>query len=41
MDEADIERQNMMFISNPNVVERRKKLYAQEMKDKNIYGRVI
>lgn len=40
-DEADRMRQSIMIAENPNVAERRKKLFSQEMKDKNIYGRII
>ena len=41
MNDADIERQNFMIMSQPGAVERRKKLYDPEIKEKNIYGRII
>lgn len=37
----DVERRQQMIEMNPNVVERRKKMYKEEMKKKNIYGRIV
>ena len=37
----DVERRQQMIEMNPNVVESRKKMYKEEMKKKNIYGRIV
>lgn len=41
MTEADKERENVAMMAKPGMVEKRMKLYAKEIKEKNIYGQLI
>lgn len=41
MTEADRERENVAMMARPGMVEKRMKLYAKEIKEKNIYGQLI
>jgi hypothetical protein len=41
MTEADRERHNVAMMAKPGMVDQRMKMYAKEIKEKNVYGQLI